>query len=60
MVLHQIDQEIEDLGLDGNQLGAASQLALLAIEHVIAEREEHLPLPKGRWPSILNKNTSDS
>jgi len=27
---------------------------------VIAEREEHLPLPKGRWPSILNKNTSDS
>ena len=60
MVLHQIDQEIEDLGFDGNQLGAASQLAPLAIEHMIAEREEHLPLPKGRWPSILNKNTSDS
>jgi hypothetical protein len=59
-VLHQIDQEIEDLRFDGNQFAAAPQLAALAIEHVIAECEEHLALPKDRRPSILNKNTSDS
>jgi len=59
-VLHQIDQQIEDLGFEGERLATAPQFAPLAVEHVIAGREEHLALPKGRRPSILNKNTSDS
>ena len=36
-VLHQIDQQIEHLRLDGNGLGAAAQLAPVGIKHMIVK-----------------------
>jgi len=59
-LLHQIEEEVEDLRFDGDRLGAAPQLAPLVIEHVIAKREEHRPLPASRRSGNLNKKTRDS
>ena len=56
-LLHEIEEEVEDLGFDGDRVDAAPELA---IEHVIAEREEHRPFPTSRRPSNLNKKTKDS
>ena len=40
-VLHEIDQQVEDLGLDHDRLGAAPQLAPRDIEEVIVEPQPH-------------------
>src|SRR5262249_12821420 len=41
-ILHQVDQEVEYLRLDGNALGAAAQLATVGIERVIVKEELHV------------------
>src|ERR1700678_1081085 len=41
-VLHQVDQQIEDLRLDGNGFGTTAQLAPIRIKRVIAKDKLHV------------------
>jgi hypothetical protein len=41
-VLHQVDQQVEHLGLDGNGLGTAAQLAPVGIKPVIGKEKFHV------------------
>jgi hypothetical protein len=47
-VLHEIGQQVKDLRLDHDRLGAAPQLAARDIEDVIVERQPHAISPTGR------------
>jgi len=40
-ILHQIDQQVEDLGPDRNRLGSPGQLPSVGVEHVASEYELH-------------------
>ncbi len=44
-VLHEEGQQVEGLGLKVDDIGAAAQFAALDVEPVIAERQNHAPLP---------------
>ena len=51
-VLHQVDQQVEHLRLDGNRFGTAVKLAPLGIEGVIGKAKLHVVAPVGlRGPS---------
>ncbi len=53
-VLHQIGQQIEDLGFDVNQFAAATQFAALDVEPVVAKRQT-TPAP-GSLPRLRERN----
>ena len=40
-VLHQINQQVEYLGLDGNGIGTAAQLAAVDVKHMISKVKLH-------------------
>ena len=46
-VLHQVNQEVEHLRLDGNRFGTAVKLAPLGIEGVIGKAKLHVVAPVG-------------
>ena len=46
-VLHQVDQQVEHLWLDGNRFGTAVKLAPLGIEGVIGKAKLHVVAPVG-------------
>ena len=51
-ILHQVDQQVEHLRLDGNGFGTAIKLAPLRIEGVIGKAKLHVVAPVGlRGPS---------
>jgi hypothetical protein len=51
-VPHQINQEVEDLGLERDLLGAAPELAPVNVESVIAKGKFHLGSPR---PAFLKE-----
>jgi len=51
-VLYEIDQQVEDLGFEGDQFGAAPQLAPIKVEHMLAKGEFHLGSPRDRSDPI--------
>jgi hypothetical protein len=44
-VLHQIEQQVEDLRPDRNRLGAPRELPSFRVEHVVLERVLHFGPP---------------
>jgi hypothetical protein len=54
LVADQVFQEIEDLRLDRNQIGAAPQLAPVGIESAVVEQIEQLPLPQPAF--VIRRN----
>jgi hypothetical protein len=45
-VLHEEGQQVEDLGFQVDELGAAAQFAALDVEPVIAKRQNHARSPE--------------
>jgi len=41
-VLHEVDEQIEHLRLDGNRPGAAAPLTSVGIKHVVGKKKSHL------------------
>jgi hypothetical protein len=54
-VVHQIDQEVENLWLEGDQLTAASQLAALDVKRLVTKTELQAVPPRRSDPALLAK-----
>ena len=44
-VLHQVEQQVEDLRPDRNRLGPPGELPPVGVEHVVSEHELHVGAP---------------
>jgi hypothetical protein len=50
-VLHQVDQQVEDLRPNGNRLGSPGQLPPLRVEHAVSKHELHFGAPNPARPA---------
>ena len=55
-VLHQVDQEIEDLGFHGNGLGTAAQLPPVGIKPAVGKEKFHVAAPYCRHRQPTSRN----
>ena len=52
-MLHEEGQQVEDLGFQVDELGAAAQFAALDVEPVVAKRQHHARSPEASRPASL-------